>query len=81
MNDMIEFERVATPGEYARYEYRTVVPVPGVGSVVIRREPTTHAYPRGAANARWFTYVDGVRKPGSTATLAGAQQQVRLTHG
>ena len=70
---MITFERVAVTGPYPT-EYHTVVPF--VGAVVIRREATTHAYPRGASNPRWFVYVDGVRKY-HTATLSEAQQRVR----
>lgn len=73
---MVTFERVpAAPGSHGRYEYHAVIPF--VGAVVIRREATTHAYPRGAANPRWFTYVDGDKRPGSARTLAEAQQRVR----
>jgi hypothetical protein len=79
VNPMIEFERFPTTEGVGKYEYHTVVPF--VGDIVIRREATTHAYPRGASNPRWFTYVDGERRPGSTHTLAEAQQQIRLTHG
>lgn len=77
MNDtMLQFDRVtAAPGSHGKYEYHTMVPF--VGGVVLRQEATTHSYPRGAANPRWFTYIDGVRRAGSDRTLTEAQQRVR----
>ena len=68
----MKFERTpATPGSHGRYEYQT-------GVVTIRQEATTHAYPRGASNPRWFVYFDGERRRGSFATLAEAKQNVML---
>jgi hypothetical protein len=74
----IAFERVAPAygTSTAKTEYHTVVPF--VGGVVVRQEATTHAYPRGAANPRWFVYVDGRRTSSyGRKTLAEAKQDVR----
>lgn len=71
---MITFERVPSTEGFAKHEYHAVVPL--VGSVVVRREATTFAYPRGASNPMWFVYVDGNRR-GRYQTLAAAQQAVR----
>lgn len=71
----VEFEKVpVSNGLPAKFEYHAVVPF--VGGIVIRQEATTHAYPRGAANPRWFVYLDGVRRPGNHQTLAAAKQVV-----
>lgn len=70
--------------EFTRYKdetgnrYEATTPA---GVFMVRQEATTHAYPRGASNPRWFVYQGtgevGVRQPGGHQRLAEAQQSVR----
>lgn len=75
---MIEFiGQPATGDGTAKREY---VAVTEHGTFLLRHEATTHSYPRGASNPRWFVYQGtgevGVRQPGSHQTLAAAKGAV-----
>jgi hypothetical protein len=72
--DTIEFTATPSSTGFARQEYHTVIPF--VGAVVVRKEATTHAYPRGASNPMWRVYVEGSRC-GTFRYLGEAQQAVR----
>lgn len=75
---MIEFtSQPATGDGTAKREY---VAVTDAGTYLIRHEATTHAYPRGASNPRWFIHHGngqvGTRQRTPYGTLAAAIRAV-----
>jgi hypothetical protein len=68
----------ATGDGTAKHDYEAVTEA---GTFLVRHEATTHAYPRGASNPRWFVYHGNgevaVKQPGQWGTLARAKAAVQ----